>query len=221
VVQTAPGISQVRTTQRWPLTLGPLEANAFLKSSPEEPRPDLQFQFTPTHPGDDYSTNLFDLNTFPHTDGYTILPTQVRPKSRGSITLASSDPTVPPRIDPQYLSAEEDRTVMVRGCRLALEVLDAKAFDEYRLRTHCPSKRSSDADLLNHIQRSAECVYHPVGTCKMGVDEMAVVDPQLRVKGIGKLRIADASVMPTLCSGNTNAAVIMIAEKASDIILNS
>lgn len=204
-----------------PLTLGPLEANAFLKSSPEQSRPDLQFQFTPTHPGDDYTTNLFDLSTFPHTDGYTILPTQVQPKSRGSVTLASPDPTAPPRIDPQYLSVEEDRTTMVRGCRLALEVLEAKAFDEYRLRTHCPAKRNSDDDLLNHIQRSAECVYHPVGTCKMGVDEMAVVDPQLRVKGVGKLRVVDASVMPTISSGNTNATVIMIAEKASDLILNS
>jgi len=204
-----------------PLTIGPLEANAFVKSSAAQPQPDLQFQFTATHPGDDYTTNLFDLSTFPHTDGYTILPTQLRPKSRGVVKLNSKNPMAAPSIDPRYLSEEEDRSIMVRACRIALDILAAKAFDEYRLRTHCPAKRNSDDELLEHIQRSAECVYHPVGTCKMGVDEMAVVDPQLRVKGIGKLRVADASVMPTISSGNTNAPVIMIAEKAADMILKS
>jgi choline dehydrogenase len=201
-----------------PLSVGPLEACAFIRTSPEISYPDIQFQFTPTHAGDDYTTDVFNLNTFPRTDGYTILPTQVRPKSRGSITLGSADPAVAPVIDPRYLSEEEDRKTMVKGGRRALEVLEAKAFDDLRLRNHCPAKQQSDDDILRHIEQSAECVYHPVGTCKMGVDENAVVDPQLRVKGIGKLRVADASVMPTITSGNTNAPVIMIAEKASVLI---
>ncbi|MCE7862268.1 MAG: choline dehydrogenase [Bacteroidetes bacterium CHB5] len=201
-----------------PLTLGPLEACAFLKSDAAQPKPDLQFQFTPTHVGNDYTTDLFDLATFPHTDGYTILPTQVNPKSRGYLTLASADPFAAPVIDPRYLSEAIDRETMVKGAKIALQILEADAFTPYRIKTHCPAQRDSDEALLNHIQRSAECVYHPVGTCKMGNDALAVVNDKLQVHGIGNLRVVDASVMPTLTSGNTNAPVIMIAEKAGDLI---
>jgi choline dehydrogenase len=202
--------------KKGPLTVGPLEGCAFVHSAPGLTKPDLQLQFTPTHVGDDYTTNLFDISTFPHTDGYTILPTQVNPKSRGYVSIASADPLAPVTIDPHYLSEEEDRLVMVRGARKALEILEADAFGPLRIRTHCPAQRQSDDELLHHIQRSAECVYHPVGTCKMGRDEASVVNSRLQVHGIGKLRVVDASIMPTLTSGNTNAPVIMIAEKASE-----
>jgi choline dehydrogenase len=204
--------------KKGPLSIGPLEAVAFLKSSAALPSPDLQFQFTPTNAGIDHVVDIYNLNSFPHTDGYTILPTQVRPASRGSITLASANENDPPVIDPRYLSEDEDKKVMIAGGRKAREVLEGRAFEKFRVRTHLPARHASDDDWLQYIAQSAECVYHPVGTCKMGVDEAAVVDPQLRVRGIEKLRVADASVMPQISSGNTNAPVIMIAEKAADMI---
>ena len=107
------------------------------------------------------------------------------------------------------------------GDRKAREVLEATAFDKFRIRNHLPAQHSSDDDWLQYIAQSAECVYHPVGTCKMGTDEGAVVDSQLRVRGVEKLRVADASVMPRISSGNTNAPTIMIAEKAADMILQT
>lgn len=204
--------------KKGPLTVGPLEACAFLKSSNDLSNPDLQFEFTPTHVGNDYSTDVFNMNSFPHTDGYTILPTQIKPLSRGNLELNSADPSEAPLIDPKYLSHPADRELMVKACRIALEVLEQPAFDAFRIETHCPSQKDSDDDLLRHIQQSAECVYHPVGTCKMGIDEMAVVDPELRVYNIKGLRVVDASIMPTITSGNTNAPVIMIAERAADLI---
>ncbi len=201
-----------------PLTIGPLEANAFIKSSHGLDRPDVQFQFTPTHAGNDYTASMYDLNSLPRTDGYTILPTQVRPESRGEVGISSKDPFSVPVINPNYLSAEKDRVTMVKAGRKAFEVLESNAFSSLRIKTHCPALHDSDEAWLDHIERSAECVYHPVGSCKMGKDEMAVVDAALKVKGIYNLRVVDASVMPTLTSGNTNAPVIMIAEKASDLI---
>jgi choline dehydrogenase len=207
--------------KKGPLTIGPLEANAFVKSSSNQPKPDLQFQFTPTNSGDDYTTNIFDLSTYPRIDGYTILPTQVNPLSRGYVSLRSSNPQDAPIIDPNYLSHEVDKNTMIAGGKLAFEILEAHAFSKFRIRTHCPAKTSSDDEWLYHISKSAECVYHPVGTCKMGRDEMAVVNSKLQVHGIENLRVIDASVMPTLTSGNTNAPTIMIAEKAADLIKRS
>ncbi len=214
-------LMQYLFTKSGPLSIGPLEAVAFLKSSDDTERPDLQFQFTPTNAGDQRVSDMYDLSSFSFKDGYTVLPTQLRPLSRGYLALRSANPSDAPIIDPHYLSNEEDQRIMVAGGRKALEVLEANAFADLRIRNHLPVRTTSDEDWLNHIRQNAECVYHPVGTCKMGTDEMAVVDPQLRVCGIDRLRIADASIMPSITSGNTNAPVIMIAEKASDMILNN
>lgn len=205
-------------TKGGPLSIGPLEAVAFLKSSADQPRPDIQFQFTPTNAGDEKVANMYDISSFSKASGYSIFPTQVRPESRGYVALASSDLTKPPIIEPNYLQHEKDKKVMIAGGRKALEVLESDAFSSMRIKTHLPVLRDSDEAWLNHIADTAECVYHPVGTCKMGIDDMAVVDPALRVKGIDGLRVIDASVMPVISSGNTNAPTIMIAEKGADLI---
>ncbi len=207
-------------TKSGPLSIGPLEAVAFIKSSPDIATPDIQFQFTPTNSGVDTVSDMYDLNSFTRIDGYTVLPTQIRPKSRGYVSLWSANPSEPPMIQPNYLSDDQDKKLLVEGGKKALQVLDADAFKSLRIRTHLPSQHSSDGDWLRYIQEVAECVYHPVGTCKMGVDEMAVVDPQLRVHGIENLRVVDASIMPQISSGNTNAPTIMIAEKASALMIN-
>ena len=122
-------------------------------------------------------------------------------------------------IQPNFLSEEEDLRQLVKGGRIAMDVMGQDAFKKYIEEPIEISPKSSDDEMIAYIKRRLETIYHPVGTCKMGTDEMAVVDPQLRVRGLSGLRVVDASVMPTITSGNTNAPVIMIAEKAADMML--
>jgi choline dehydrogenase len=190
-----------------------LESGAFLKSRPDLETPDLQFHFIAA---------LMTDHTRKRADrhGFMAHVCQLRPQSRGYISLKSADPLVAPVIQPNYLEAEEDRRALREGTRLAREIFAQEAFDPYRGPELMPGAHiQKDEQIDTWIRKTAETIYHPVGSAKMGTDSDSVVDPQLRVHGIEGLRVVDASVMPALVSGNTNAPTIMIAEKASDMIL--
>ena len=203
-----------------PLGNSPLEANAFLKSDPALERPDIQFHFVPLHRGNDYTCDMYDLSTFPKIDGFSIMTILVRPESKGYISIRDKHMHTPPVIQPNFFSVAHDAEVSLIAIKKAMEVLEAPAFDPYRKGgLYLPDRNFSDEALLAHIRKSLETLYHPVGTCRMGNDALAVVDDRLRVHGISGLRVADASIMPEVTSGNTNAPVIMIAEKAADLLL--
>jgi len=190
-----------------------LESGAFLKSRPDLETPDLQFHFI---------TALMYDHTRVKGDrhGFMSHACQLRPQSRGYISLKSSDPLAAPLIQPNYLEAEEDRRAMREGVKLAREIFAQASFDPYRGPEMMPGAHVTKDDQIDaFIRKTAETIYHPVGSAKMGTDAESVVDPQLKVHGIEGLRVVDASVMPSLVSGNTNAPTIMIAEKASDMIL--
>ena len=135
-------------TRSGPLSIGPLEAVAFFKSSPELASPDVQFQFTPTNSGNEKVVDMYDLSSFPFNDGYTVLPSQVRPLSRGYVKLRDTSPSTPPAIDPSYLSEDVDKKILIEGGKRALEVLEANAFQSLRVRNHLPSAHNSDDDWL-------------------------------------------------------------------------
>ncbi len=192
------------------------EAGAFIASElSEDGRPDIQLHFVPAQL-DDHGRNRLPGY------GYTMHACYLRPHSRGEIRLQSANPDQAPLMDPRYLSEPFDIEAMLVATRTAREVLAAPAFDEYRGPEILPGRKArSDADLLTFIRTKAETIYHPVGTCKMGQDNMAVVDHQLKVHGLEGLRVIDASIMPKLISGNTNGPTVMLAEKIADTLLNT
>lgn len=190
------------------------EAGAFLQVLDDAPWPDLQFHFAPSY----YAAHGFDN---PDGHGYSIGPTLVYPRSRGRLTLASPNPLAAPNLDPNYFDDEADLEVMVRGVRLARRIGESKAFAEVRGVEVAPGRGVQTNDEIRaYLRETTETLYHPVGTCKMGAesDDTAVVDPLLRVRGLDRLRVVDASVMPLLVNANTNAPTIAIAEKAADIL---
>lgn len=208
--------------KKGPLGNSPLEANAFLKTDESLSRPDIQFHFIPLHVGKDYSTDIYNIKTFPTTDGFSIMSILLRPKSVGYITIRDNKATTPPVIQPNLLSAESDLDILLKGIKKAMDVLEAPAFNTYRKNgLHFPDRNFNDDNLKNHIIKSLETLYHPTGTCKMGQGKDAVVNHLLQVYGVKNLRVADASIMPEITSGNTNAPVIMIAEKTSQTVKNT
>ncbi|GAA6200052.1 choline dehydrogenase [Aquicoccus sp. SU-CL01552] len=188
------------------------EGAGFLKTDPALDRPDIQLHFVISIV-DDHARKLH----LGH--GFSCHVCALRPYSRGTVTLESADPLAAPAIDPQFLSDPRDLETTIKGARMARAILQAPALAPYRDKELFGVRDGlSDATWASHIRARADTIYHPVGTCRMGVDEMAVVDPTLRVRGLQGLRVVDASVMPTLIGGNTNAPTIMIAEKAADMI---
>jgi choline dehydrogenase-like flavoprotein len=195
------------------LTLGTGLAHGFVKTRPELSTPDVQYFFMHASYAD-AATRALDREP-----GMTIGVTQLRPESRGTIHIKSPDPQTPPAIRPNFLAAPTDQESIIGGMRIARSIVEQPAMDRYRAHELNPGSRvRSDEEWLDFARRTGQTIYHPVGTCRMGQGPDAVVDPTLKVHGIAGLRIADASVMPTIVSANTQAAVMMIAEKAADLI---
>ncbi len=199
-------------------TTFPYEAGAFLKSQTGLVAPDIQLHFMPAFEktANLHFPNPFTRDSIEANHGFTIRVGPLNPTSRGSIRLRSADPDDPPEIHPNYIQSKFDQDRLIAGIRIVREVIGQAAFDGFRGREEQPgSKLQSDKDLLQWLRSSAMTTFHPVGTCKMGIDQMSVVDARLKVHGIDGLRVADASVMPIISSGNTNAPTIMIGEQAA------
>jgi choline dehydrogenase len=213
------GLLQYFLFKKGPFCNSPIEANAFLKTNATLTRPDIQFHFSPVQVGNDYKADPYNIKTFPKENGFTILAILLHPQSRGYVTLRTNNAFDAPAIQPDFFEAGNDKTVLLKGLKKAMEVADAKAFRPYSPDgLYHPLRNASDEVLMDHICKSLETLYHPVGTCKMGSDAMAVVNDRLQVHGLKKIRVIDASIMPTIISGNTNAACIMIGEKGADLI---
>ncbi|MDP2332383.1 MAG: GMC family oxidoreductase N-terminal domain-containing protein [Reyranella sp.] len=196
-----------------PLTASPAFAGAFVRLMPQSDEPDTQLHFFP------WSTDRIDRGPHPFS-GFTILANQSRPESRGHVRIASKDPAAAPRIVANYLSTDFDRKATVSAIKFVRLLARTTALSRIITEELLPGVEAwSDKDFLEHARKDGQSAYHPVGTCRMGSDPAAVVDPRLRVNGIAGLRVADASIMPALVSGNTNAACMMIGEKAADLIL--
>jgi choline dehydrogenase-like flavoprotein len=212
IVRTVRGIAEWRRHRRGMLTTNFAEAGGFIRSNADEAIPDLQLHFV--------IGKLIDhgrKTVFGH--GYSCHVCLLRPRSRGRVSLISADPTAAPRIDPNFLADPDDVRRLVRGFKLMRSILSQRALAGYAGRELAASARAqSDDEIEAFVRGHADTIYHPVGSCRMGNGPLDVVDAQLRVHGLQGLRVVDASIMPRIVGGNTNAPTIMIAEKASDLI---
>ena len=200
-------------TRGGPMAVGINQGGIFARVDPEASRPDVQFHL---------ATLSSDMaGSPPHAfSGFTLSVCQLRPQARGFVRIRSADPLQPPAMQPNYLSSEGDRRTLVAGLKLARRLAATRALAPYVKAEYRPGpEASSDEALLEFVRATGGTIFHPSGTCKMGSDALSVVDPALRVRGLEGLRVVDCSVMPALTSGNTNLPVIMIAEKAADLIL--
>jgi choline dehydrogenase len=207
-------IAQYVRTRRGLLSLPIALGFGFVRSSDSESRPDIQFHFAPASYGPDSSRRLDS------SPGMTLGVYQLRPESRGSIHIRSKNPLDAPAIRPRFLDTELDRSRLIAGMRIARRIVEDPSLDEYRAFELSPGKDvQSDDELLAYARAHGDTSYHPIGTCWMGSDPVAVVDQRLRVHGVHGLRVIDASVMPAMVSGNTNAASLMIGEKGAAMVL--
>jgi choline dehydrogenase-like flavoprotein len=204
-------ILQYRKERRGPLTSNFAECGGFLKTRPDLDIPDIQLHFGMAMV-DDHGRKRHGGT------GFSCHVCLLRPKSRGSVALAGRDPLQPPLIDPNFLGEEEDLETMVAGFKTTRRLMEQPALRALQQKDVFTADVKTDDDIRNILRARVDTVYHPVGTCKMGTDMMAVVDPKLKVHGLEGLRVVDASIMPTLIGGNTNAPTIMIGEKAADMI---
>jgi choline dehydrogenase-like flavoprotein len=212
--RSALALLQYATARGGPLASNVFESTAFIRSAPGLDRPDLQIVFQPAR----RNRGTFPL---PLGHGFALSTVSLHPRSRGRITLASADPRDPPLIDPNLLGDPADLAPLLRGLKLSRRLFASAAFARYRAKEVAPGPAvQSDDELAAYIRRTSSTVHHPVSSCRMGDDENAVVDAQLRVRGLEALRVVDASVFPKVIGGNTNAPVVMVAEKAVDLILN-
>jgi choline dehydrogenase len=210
---------QYLISRKGAMTCSPLEAVAFYSNQENKPV-DFQLHFSPIQPGNEEKIDMYDLKTYPTTDGFTIFPSLLKPKSVGFVGLNSNSANEAPVIQPNFLSQEEDLLTLIDGAKKALEIFSQASFNPYFKSLVCPLDLS-DEGIAAHIRKRLETIYHPVGTCRMGNDTDSVVNWKLQVNGIEGLRVADASIMPRIVAGNTNAAVIMIGEKAAAMILKA
>ncbi len=201
------------TSRKGVLTIGAGYAGAFLRTRAELETPDVQIHFILFSAG----SLGGNLHPFP---GFTSSVCQLRPESRGFVRIKSRDPAAAPAIQPRYLSTQSDIDTILAGIKLQRKIMSQKAMQHYIAEERVPGPDcASDADLLAYARETGTTIFHPTSTCRMGADPAAVVDERLRVSGLSGLRVIDASIMPTVVSGNTNAAVVMIAEKGADMIL--